>query len=211
MKEGLWPELLRYMEENAIYDRIEFAYFNPPSRQFYDDPVRDIVIQAFICPSFPDAKIVDQTSTTPPYNYQWGALCTYAGVAGANITTIPPAPTAKTIPSTYGNYPVDGVGAFTVGVQRVGFLQQLVGARRKLSHITDGQSKSFLIGEYVHRDCKLSAVSSDLARLNMRPGTYQALQIQPIKSKYSTLRPTLAPHVTTRISITFPWAASILG
>ena len=150
---------------------LEFAYFNPPSRQFYDDPVREIVIQAFICPSFPDAKIVDQTSTMPPYNYQWGALCTYAGVAGANITTIPPAPLAKTITSTYGNYPVDGVGAFTVGVQRVGFLQQLVGARRKLSQITDGQSKSFLIGEYVHRDCKLSVVSTELARLNMRPGS----------------------------------------
>ena len=85
VKEGLWPELLRYMEENATYDRIEFTYFNTAGRQFYDDPVRDIVIQAFICPDFPDAKIVDQTATMPPYNYQWGALCTYAGVAGANL------------------------------------------------------------------------------------------------------------------------------
>lgn len=164
VKEGLWPELLRYMEEGSTYDRIEFTYFNTSGRQFYDDPTRDIVISAFICPSFPDAKIVDQTTTMPPYNYQWGALCTYAGVAGANL----PAP-AQTINSSYGPYPVDGAGAFIVKRQVVGFLQQLVGGRRKLSQITDGQSKSFLIGEYVHRDCNLGTVSTDLARLNMRP------------------------------------------
>jgi prepilin-type N-terminal cleavage/methylation domain-containing protein len=167
VKEGLWPELLRYMEEGAVYDKIDFAYYTA-GRQFYQDPVRDIVIQAFICPDWPDAKVVDQTASTPPYEYQWGALCTYAGVAGANIAATPPI-TPKTIPSAYGPYPVDGAGAFTVGRQAVGFLQQLIGARRKLSQITDGQSKSFLVGEYVHRDCVLGAVSTDLARLNMRP------------------------------------------
>jgi prepilin-type N-terminal cleavage/methylation domain-containing protein len=163
VKEGLWPELLRYMEENATYERIDFIYY-AAGRQFYDDPVRDILIQAFICPSFPDAKVVNQTTTMPPYNYQWGALCTYAGVAGANLP-----PPARTINSSYGPYPIDGAGAFTVARQAVGFLPQLVGIRRKLSQITDGQSKSFLIGEYVHRDCVLSVVSTDLARLNMRP------------------------------------------
>ena len=167
VKEGLWPELLRYMEESATHDRIEFTYFSA-GRQFYQDPVRDFVIQAFMCPDFPDAKIVEQTTTMPPYEYQWGALCTYVGVAGANITS-PPAPTPKTITSSYGPYPVDGAGAFTVGKQAVGFLQQLVGARRKLSQITDGQSQSFLVGEYVHRDCNLGIVSSEPGRLNMRP------------------------------------------
>src|SRR5436305_1702370 len=46
VKEGLWPEMLRYMEEGATYDRIEFSYFNTPGRQFYQDPVRDVVISA---------------------------------------------------------------------------------------------------------------------------------------------------------------------
>ena len=101
VKEGLWPELLRYMEENATYDRIEFTYFTA-GRQFYQDPVRDIVISAFICPDWPEAKVVDQTATTPPFDYQWGAFCTYAGVAGANITPVPPQ-TVTTITSTYGN------------------------------------------------------------------------------------------------------------
>ncbi len=167
VKEGLWPELLRYMEEGATYDRIEFLYYTA-GKQFYQDPVRDVVIQAFICPDWPDAKVVDQTATTPPYEYQWGALSTYAGIAGATITS-PPAPTPKTIPSAYGAFPVDGAGAFTVGKQAVGFLQQLIGVRRKLSQITDGQSKSFLIGEYVHRDCVLGVVSTELGRINMRP------------------------------------------
>ena len=167
VKEGLWPELLRYMEEGATYDKIEFTYYTA-GKQFYQDPVRDVVISAFICPDWPDAKVVDQTTTMPPYDYQWGALCTYVGVAGA-IPTSPPAPTPKTIASAYGPYPVDGAGAFTVGSQNVGFLPKLIGARRKLSQIIDGQSKSFLVGEYVHRDCVLGVVSTDIARLNMRP------------------------------------------
>jgi prepilin-type N-terminal cleavage/methylation domain-containing protein len=167
VKEGLWPELLRYMEEGTTYDKIDFAYFTA-GRQFSQDPVRDIVIPAFMCPDFQDAKVIGQTSSTPPYEYQWGALCSYAGVAGANIpATASPAP--KTVPSQYGNYPIDGAGAFTMAKQVVGFLPQLIGARRKLSQITDGQSKSFLVGEYVHRDCFLSTPSADIGRLNMRP------------------------------------------
>jgi prepilin-type N-terminal cleavage/methylation domain-containing protein len=170
IKEGLWPELLRYMEEGATYDRIDFVYL--PGRQYYDDPVRDIVIQAFMCPDFPDAKIVAQSTSKPPYEYQWGALCTYAGVAGANVPPPPPPATAKTVTSTYGNLPVDGAGAFTVKSQLVpgaGFIPQLVGARRKLSQIIDGQSKSFLVGEFVHRDCSFGDVKTDIAKLNMRP------------------------------------------
>ena len=52
VKEGLWPELLRYMEEGATYERIEFAYYNTPGRQFYQDPVRDIVISGIHLPRF---------------------------------------------------------------------------------------------------------------------------------------------------------------
>jgi prepilin-type N-terminal cleavage/methylation domain-containing protein len=167
VKEGLWPELLRFMEENATYDRIEFTYFTA-GHQYYQDPVRDIVIPAFMCPDWPDAKVIDQSATMPPYEYQWGALCTYAGIAGSTIDS-PPAPTPRTIFSSYGNLPVDGAGAFTVGKQNVGFLSQRIGIRRKLSQITDGQSKSLLVGEFVHRDCVFGTVSTDPGRLNMRP------------------------------------------
>jgi hypothetical protein len=183
------------MEENATYDRIDFTYYTA-GRQFYDDPVRDIVIQAFICPDFPDAKVVDQTATMPPYNYQWGALCTYAGVAGANL----PSP-AKTITSSYGPYPIDGAGAFTVGRQAVGFLQQLIGVRRKLSQITDGQSKSFLIGEYVHRDCVLSVVSTEPGRLNMRPWYLSGFADAAYQIKVLELTPnTCATRDTTQFN-----------
>jgi hypothetical protein len=164
---------------------------------FYQDPVRDIVIQAFICPDFPDAKVVPQTTPTPPYEYQWGALCTYAGVAGANIAaTSPPLP--KTIPSQYGALPVDGAGAFTVTKQVVGFLPQLIGVRRKLSQITDGQSKSFLVGEYVHRDCVLGVVSTDLALLNMRPWYLSGNVDAPYQMKVLELTPnTCATRAST--------------
>jgi prepilin-type N-terminal cleavage/methylation domain-containing protein len=202
VKEGLWPELLRYMEESATYDQIDFVYY--PARQYYQEPVRDIVIPAFICPDFPDAKIVPQTSTNPPYPYQWGALCTYAGEAGSNITSVPPAPPAKTVNSSYGPFPVDGAGAFTVKgqlVSGVGFIPQLVGVRRKLSQITDGQSKSFLVGEYVHRDCNLGVVSADLGRLNMRPWYLSGNVDAPYQIKVLELTPnTCATRDTTEFN-----------
>jgi prepilin-type N-terminal cleavage/methylation domain-containing protein len=202
VKEGLWPELLRYMEEGSTYDKIEFNYYSTPGRQYYQDTVRDVVIQAFICPDFPDAKVTPQLPS--PYEYQAGALCTYAGVAGANITPPPSPPLPKKVKSSYGDLPIDGAGAFTVKAQLVpgmGFFPQLLGVRRKLSQITDGQSKSFLVGEYVHRDCELGIVSTDIIRLNMRPWYLSGFADAPYQIKVLELTPnTCASRTTTEFN-----------
>ena len=162
VKEGLFNDLLRYMEEQSVYDTIEFTYYNTPGRQFYQDPARDVFIAAFSCPDWPDAKIT--ASAAAGYEYQLGTVCTYAGVGGVVID-----PTTTTIPSGFGRIPDNG--AFTVKKETLG----LIGSRRKLSQITDGQSNSFMIGEYVHRNCRLGVFQEDppgsgnFAPGNMRP------------------------------------------
>lgn len=169
VKEGLFNDLLRYMEEQSIYETIEFTYFNTPGRQFYQDPARDKFIAAFSCPDWPDAKVT--LSAPAGYEYQLGTVCTYAGVGGVVIDL-----TTKTIPSGFG--PIPDNGAFTVKKETVG----LVGSRRKLSQITDGQSNSFMIGEYVHRNCKLGVFLEE-APGNMRPPYLSGYQDAPYQFK----------------------------
>jgi prepilin-type N-terminal cleavage/methylation domain-containing protein len=171
VKEGLFNELLRYMEEQSIYDTIDFTYFNT-GKQFYQDPARDVVIAAFSCPDWPDAKVT--LSAPAGYEYQLGTVCTYAGVGGAK-----PDP-ATAIPSGFG--PIPNNGAFTVKRESVGGGLQVLGARRKLSQITDGQSNSFMIGEYVHRNCRLGVFLED-APGNMRPPYLSGFQDAPYQFK----------------------------
>lgn len=152
VKEGLFNDLLRFMEESATYDRIEFTYYTVSGRQYYQDPVRDIPVAAFICPDWPDARV---TGSAPAgYEYQLGAVCTYSGVGGAVQSG-----GEKLIPSGFG--PIPDNGAFTVKQELNGTTLVLVGARRKLSQITDGQSNSLMIGEFVHRNCQFGAFKED--------------------------------------------------
>ncbi len=167
VKEGLFNDLLQYMEEQAAYDAIDFVYFNTPGKQFYQDPgqgagqwARDTIIPAFICPDWPDAKV---TASVPAgYEYQLGAVSTYAGIGGVVIDA-----TTTTIPSGFGRIPDNG--AFTAKKETINGGFQLIGARRKLSQITDGQSNSFMIGEFVHRNCNLGTVKDDIPNSNIRP------------------------------------------
>jgi prepilin-type N-terminal cleavage/methylation domain-containing protein len=159
IKEGLFTNLLPYMEEQATYERVDFKYYNPPSKPFYQDPTRDVVVAAYCCPDWPDPKVTPQSTAT--YEYQWGAVCTYAGMNGAILDS-----TTKTIPTTFGKIPDNG--AFTLKQETVGATLATLGVRRKLGQITDGQSNSLMIGEYVHRNCKLGAFV-EAAPGNVRP------------------------------------------
>ena len=73
VKEGLFNDLLRYMEEQSIYETIDFTYFNTPGRQFYQDPARDIFIAAFSCPDWPDAKVTLQRPRATSINWERSA------------------------------------------------------------------------------------------------------------------------------------------
>lgn len=147
-KRGLFAALLPFMEEQAIHDAIEFGK-NDPADAFLD-PARDAIVQAYICPSWPDTVVI--TDGTPSQN---GALVTYAGSGGAITSNDPDLLIAMEYPNN---------GAFTLKEDGT----KIVGYQRKDREITDGTSKSFLIGEFVHRDCGVGVPCSP-APGNVRP------------------------------------------
>lgn len=160
VKDGLFVDLLPYMEEQAAYDTLELDYYNTSGRQYYQDPARDLIVEGYICPNWQDSRV---TGTAPPgFEYQLGAVCTYTGVGGAvrNQGEV-------LVPSAFG--PVPDNGAFTVSQIRLpGRPPSLIGVRRKLGQITDGQSNSFLIGEFIHRNCQFGTPTEE-APGNVRP------------------------------------------
>jgi prepilin-type N-terminal cleavage/methylation domain-containing protein len=161
VKEGLFTFLLPYIEEQSTFDTVNLDYYlDTPRPNYFDDPAREIPVATYICPDWPDARV---TASAPPnYEYQLGAVCTYSGVAGAVRGA-----GEKLITSGFG--PIPNNGAFTVKLEGGGvFGGRLVGVPRKLSQITDGQSNSFLIGEYVHRNCEFGRFTEE-APGNARP------------------------------------------
>jgi hypothetical protein len=162
VKEGLFSELLPFMEEQATYDKVDFEYYlKSPKPLYYEDSVRDIVVEPYVCPEWPDPKVTG--TALPNYEYQLGAVCTYTGVGGAVRNA-----GEKMIPSpSFGAIPNNG--AFTVKQEVLStFSRPLVGVPRKLSQISDGQSNSFLIGEFVHRNCEFGSLIEE-APGNVRP------------------------------------------
>ncbi len=171
VKEGLMTDMLKYMEEDAVYNQVNFNYYLPPKKIYYDDPARDIVIDAYICPDWQNDRVFG--SVPPGYEYELGAMCSYAGVAGVIPSTDSGAivrDQTHTITSNSGYGDIPDNGAFLVTQEKVQGLPQMVGERRKLSQITDGQSNSFMIGEYVHRDCSFETFLEPLVQyINVRP------------------------------------------
>ncbi len=144
-KQGVFTELLQFMEEQAIYDAIQFDYgTNGVTSNPFADPVADKVVGAFVCPSWADPSVY--SGAPSGFEYQNGALATYAGCGGAanspDVTLIG------------GQYPDNGAFVLEQKTQASG-APLITGKKRKASEITDGQSKSLLVGEFVHRDCPI--------------------------------------------------------
>lgn len=154
-KRGVFSELLPFMEQQQVYDRIDFAYenFNLP----WDDPIKDAVVGIFICPSWPDDQLV--TTSRPGFDYEKGAIATYAGNGGAVSPTVDLDDPDQVLD---GTYPLNG--AFVLEKRN----NEIKGRHREGREITDGQSNTFLIGEYVHRDCR-SFANCDDGPGNVRP------------------------------------------
>ncbi|MFO0791363.1 MAG: DUF1559 domain-containing protein [Pirellulales bacterium] len=179
VKEGVFTSMLPYMEEQSTFERIEFKYYAmSPVKAYNADPMRDTVIAAYICPDWPDAKAV--LSSPPGYEYQVGGMCTYSAVGGAIQNA-----GEKLIPSGFG--PIPNNGAFTVKQETVSGSLRLLGSARKLGQIIDGQSNSFLIGEYVHRDCVFGnypeTVPGTVPPGNVRPWYIAGFQEAPYSFK----------------------------
>jgi prepilin-type N-terminal cleavage/methylation domain-containing protein len=147
-KRGLFTEMLPFMEEQATHDLIQYDK-NDPADAFLD-PARDMVVQAYVCPSWPDTVVI--VDGTPS---QIGALVTYAGSGGAITSDDPDLLVGGVYPNN---------GAFSLKEEGT----TIIGHQRREREVTDGMSKSFLIGEFVHRDCALGASCSP-APGNVRP------------------------------------------
>lgn len=173
VKEGLFTELLKYMEEEAAYNTLVFDYYLK-GQQFYQDPARDIIIPTYICPAWPEMRVIQ--SMPAGYEYQLGAICTYTGVGGAVQRA-----GEKLFNSAFG--PLPDNGAFTMAEEQINNLPRLVGVRRTLKQITDGQSQSFLIGEFVHRNCTLGQYTSELTGYSIRPWYISGFQDAPYAFK----------------------------
>ena len=159
-KRGVFSELLPYMEQQQVYDQIDFEYenFNIP----WDDPIKDAVVNIFICPSWPDDRLV--VTSDPGFDYERGAIVTYTGNGGAVTNNVDPDDTSQVI---RGTYPVNGA-FFVVEVEGPTRNGKIIGRRREGREITDGQSNTFLIGEFVHRNCS-SFANCDPGPGNVRP------------------------------------------
>ncbi len=166
-KRSLFTYILPYIEQQNIYDQIDFAYENSSSP--YDDPAKTIIIPTYICASW-DVEPIRSTSedgqgigSSTAYAYQHGALVTYAGCSGADAATIEslsgPAQYTQQdinnlrISTPYG--PVYRNGAFTLNVIEP-MPNRFFGKEtaRKLRQITDGTSNSLMIGEFVDTECE---------------------------------------------------------
>ncbi|WP_197530807.1 DUF1559 family PulG-like putative transporter [Bythopirellula polymerisocia] len=149
VKHGLFVDILPYMEQGNVYDQMIFDYYKT-GKPYFEDPARDSVVESYICPSWPDAKIT--LSADPNYEYQLGALNSYTGVGGAVRNR-----GEALIASSFGSIPDNG--AFLMEEIRYGGGARpkiaRIGRERKLAEIQDGQSNTFMIGEFVHRACCL--------------------------------------------------------
>jgi len=173
-KQGVFSLILPYFEEKAIYDMMKFDELTGATA--LNDPARNQVVNAYICASYPHPKVV----TTSANGYENGADVTYAGCGGAYMP-----PTESAPPCLIGgSYPDNG--AFYLvgpGTQASGGScgaapgTAVTGTGRPLKQVKDGTSKTFLIGEFCHRDYYVQRNEWQAPPGNMRPwflaGNYQ--------------------------------------
>ncbi len=178
-KRHLFTEMLPYMEQKAIYDQIEFEY--TVAKGPFTDPVRDIPISAFICPSWTDPVIAQGQ-----FGYDEGAINTYSGVCGA---TVPERDPAEDTPSAFGPIPPNGVFTFEI-VKPPAKPPLFLGRERKGSEITDGQSNTLMIGEFVHRSCS-PTTGCEESPGNVRPWYLGGFQNAPYSMKVVEFTPNI--------------------
>ena len=157
-KNHVFTSILPYMEQQAVYNQLQLKYTGSP----YVDPARDIPIPSYLCPSWIDAPVISGAVN----GYEDGALITYNGVSGATITGLASADMTN---SAFGPIPNNGVFAFERVMMNGS--DRFRGRARRGSEITDGQSNTLMIGEFVHRDSQpcTPAATCDQAPGNVRP------------------------------------------
>lgn len=174
-KRHLFTAILPYMEQQAVYNQIQFKFTGSP----YTDPVRDIIVSSYVCPSWTDPVVAKGR-----YGYDDGALTTYNGVSGATVAGLDPV--LDYTPSLFGPIPKNGVFWF----EQIN--SKFTGRERKGAEITDGQSNTIMIGEFVHRNtqpCIPPDPNCDLTPGNVRPWYLGGYLNAPYSSKVAEFTP----------------------
>jgi len=172
IKRGLFSSLLPYMEQQQTFDLIDFDYYVDANATTYHlDSARDVVVNSYICPSWPDPSLVVGSLNS----FSNGALVTYSGSGGA----------VQNNGEDLGggsDGPIPDNGAFVFREKGIGGNRRFFGVARQLKQITDGQSKSFLIGEFVHRNCEFGVPIQEFPG-NVRPWYLGGVRVAPYAFK----------------------------
>jgi prepilin-type processing-associated H-X9-DG protein len=142
---NLWVELLLYFEQENLHRWWDYND-NRNNVAGGTNAVQAQVIEILLCPSDPlPERVVEMTAAnaplTPPWSRGFCGMSSYGGNAGTR--SVPPGPAP--------DYP---------GITRDGifFLDSSV----RLSHVTDGSSKTLLFGERFHHDPQFDLLQSDV-------------------------------------------------
>ena len=167
-KQGLFTMILPYFEEKQIYDQIQFTKLTAGTA--LNDPARYQTVTSYICPTYPHPKVT--TTSSGAASYENGALVTYSGCGGAYLPATESAPPCL----IGGSYPDNGAFYLTgPGTQAGGGAcgrasgSPISGVGRQLKQVQDGTSKSFMVGEYCHRDFVVRTNQWQEPPGNMRP------------------------------------------
>jgi len=166
-KQGLFSLILPFFEENQIYDQMQFTKLTPETA--LNDPARNQVVTSYICPSYPHPKV--NTASTGAASYENGAMISYAGSGGAYMPATESAPPCL-IGGLADNGPFYLTGPGTMaGAGSCGGAvgSPITGVGRQLKQVKDGTSKTFMVGEYCHRDFVVRTNQWQDPPGNMRP------------------------------------------
>jgi len=124
-RHGLFSLMLPYLEQQAVFDKLEF------DGNTFDDPMRYTEIPVYICPSYRGPSVIRGKGAE--FSGIWnGALTTYQGVGGVVLENV------RFTQGSHGKMPENGMFGW--------------GIVRKHRDVTDGLSNTLAMGEFVQKD-----------------------------------------------------------
>ena len=138
---GLFSYILPFLEMGSVYEDIRDEF--DISGRTKTTRFRYEVISTFVCPSYSGPTLIEND----PVEWKNGAMTTYQGVMGAFVLGSEPFDLCW----EYGRTPFNGVFGWSNGMtQRNPKTKENFTC--SLRDVSDGLSKTFAMGEFVHKD-----------------------------------------------------------